>query len=344
MPAMKKPKVSIGVLLYRDTKYLNWSLASLLDQDYGNIEFIFRDQSPSGEVYAYLKESHPEFFNKATIIKGENLMHSGGHNAIINKMNGDYYICASSDMLYPKNFVSRTVDEMEKNMAKVAACKLMQWDYEKQLAGDIQGAQTNIIDSFGIGLTRAHKFFDTGQGVNISDFHGRHKIIGPSGALAIFHKDALNAISYKNHDGKLEYFDETMHYKNDCDLAYRLSWSGFSCLVTDTRVYHDRQMGGKNTGALKKLKYHHNKAYWAKESSLFGHLVTLEKNYSKDFSIDIKIRTRLSRVVRFLYTLFFSFGMLSTYSKISVLKKDIARKRKAIKKNVTPEEIQALMT
>ena len=275
-------------------------------------------------------------------------MHSGGHNTMIQQMldgGGEIYVCASNDMLYSKDFVSKIVSAMQKEGAKVATCRLMQWDFQKVLDGNIEGSKTSIIDSYGIGLTRSHKFFDQGQGIEESNFPKHPKIIGPSGALAVYHKEALEAIAYKNEDGEKEYFDAALHYKNDCDLAYRLSWAGFKCLLVDVKVYHDRQLGDKSgTGAVEKLKDHHQKAYWAKESSLFGHLVALEKNFSKDFSFGVKIRTFFSRVARLLYTIFLSPKMIPTYTKVSVLKEEIDKKREAMQRKVNAREIERLMS
>jgi GT2 family glycosyltransferase len=329
---MKPPKVTIGLILYKETKHLTYSLPGLLDQDYENIEYVFRDQSPDGEVYAYLEESHPEFFKKAKIVKGENLMHSGGHNEIIRHMKGEYYFCVSNDMLYPKDFVSRIITEMEKKKAKVATCKLMQWDYEKVLAGDLPASKTRIIDSFGISLTRGHQFYDAGQGKDERDLKRLPRIIGPSGALAVYHKDALKEIAYKNKEGKLEYFDELLHYKNDCDLAYRLSWAGFPCLLADVKVYHDRRVG-----------HILGKSRWEIENSFLGHLITIKKNFDRRFSRAVKFRTFLFLGLRGNYMLIFHPRSLKVYAEVRKLGKEIRKKAKAIKKIASPQDIESLM-
>jgi GT2 family glycosyltransferase len=343
---MNKPMVTVGVLLYKDEKYLQFSLSSLLDQDYdGEIEFVFRDQSPDKEVYHYLKEAHPDFFKRAKIVTAENLMHSGGHNAIIREMKGEYYFCVSNDMLYPKDFVRKMVEAMEKKNAKVAGCKLMQWDYESMIKGDSEGSKTSKIDSLGIGITKSHHFYDVGQGMEEKEVKIPKKLLGPSAALAVYHKDALNAIGYKNKDGLTEYFDEELHYKNDVDLNYRLSWAGFPCLIVDSvKVYHDRQVGEKGTNHLSRLKAHHEKAEWAKANSLKGHLITVGKNYDRRFSPPIRLRTTLNNLIRFIYTLLLAPGSLRVYKEVSGMKKEIERKRKAIHKKVRPSEIEALMS
>lgn len=344
---MNKPKVTIGVILYKDTKYLAHSLTSLLDQDYPAIEYIIRDQSPNGEVYHYIKEAHPEFLKQAKVKKGENLMHSGGHNAMIREMEGEYYICASNDMLYPKDFVSRIIAGMEGSSPRryVATCKLMQWHYEKMLAGNKEGSKTGIVDSYGISLTKSHHFYDIGQGKEESEVEIPAKMLGPSGALAVYHKRALEAVRFRNEQGKVEYFDELLHYKNDVDLAYRLSWAGFPCyLAKDVKVYHDRQLGERGSGALAKLKDHHQKADWAKLSSLKGHLVTIEKNFDPDFSWGVKFRTHFNLGLRLYYALTFHPKSFTVYREVRQLKDKIEARKRAIRKEVSPKDIEAIMS
>ena len=95
------PVVTIGLILYKGEKYLPFSIPSLLDQDYPHIEYLFRDQSPNGEAYEFLQKNFAKLLNqkKVHVEKGENLWHSGGHNVLINRMKGAYYIAASYDML-----------------------------------------------------------------------------------------------------------------------------------------------------------------------------------------------------------------------------------------------------
>lgn len=320
---------------------------SLLDQDYPEVEYIIRDHSPEGEVYEYLKQEHPEIFKKAKItVEDNNAMHSGGHNAMIRQMfkkDREVYFCVSNDMLYPKNFVSEIVRDMQKAKAHVATCKLMRWDFEKAVQGDLESSKTDYIDSFGIGMSKGHYFFDTGQGVKEQDFKDSPSILGPSGAVGVYDKIALESIAYKNKQGKLEYFDENLYYKNDCDLSYRLSWAGFKCLVADVKVYHDRQLGDNGKGAISKLKNHHQKIAWAKESSLFGHLVTLRKNFDRNYSFSVRFRTKMNEIVRYFYTVFLAPKMLESYRKASELTAEIEDRKKMRKKNISTKEMEKLM-
>jgi len=129
------------------------------------------------------------------------------------------------------------------------------------------------------------------------------------------------------------------------DLAYRLSWAGFPCLVVDSvKVYHDRQVGEKGHDTLGKLKAHHEKAEWAKANSLKGQLITVKKNFDRRFSLSVKLRTSLNGLIRFLHTLFLDPGMLRVYKDVRAMKKEIERKRKAIHKKASPSAIEALMS
>ena len=343
----KNPKVTIGLILFKGEKYLRHSLPSLIDQDYKNIEFLFRDQSPNGEVYEYIKRELPDIAKKVRLEKGGNLWHSGGHNALIRKMirhGGDYYFCCSNDMLYPKDFVSKAVEVMEKRENKrfgSATCKLMRWNFEEDL-------KTDVIDSFGIGITKGHYFFDIGQSeTNQSPYLSDLEIFGPSGALAIYRKEALEDIAFTNEKGEKEYFDELLHYKNDVDLAYRLQWAGYPCLfIPQVTVYHDRQVGltyrGNHT-IVNKIVSHAHKSKWAKGNSFFGHLVTLEKNFTKEFSWGVRLKTWISRLLRVIYTVFLDANLLKQYRLMGKLKHEINSKQKAITKRVSPARIEKLM-
>ena len=334
------PKVTIGLVLFEGIKYLKYSLPSLINQDYPNIEYLFLDQSPNGEAYDYIKKELPDVAKKVKLEKGENLMHSGGHNKLINKMIrhcGDYYISASYDMLYEPDFVNKMVNEMEKPEYKdfgSGTCKILKWDFEEAKRGNIEKSKTTTIDSVGIAIGKRHWFWDIKHGKDINEFpHLNQKnrdVFGTTAALAIYRKKALDDIAYIN-NGKNEYFDELIHQFNDVDLAYRLQWAGYSCLYTPQAiVYHDRQA---ITNAPEKRK-------WIQMNTIFGRMVLLKKNYTRDYSWNIRIKTWHSNLKPF-----FDFGisdddLFEQYKKVRNLKIEINKKRKNIIKRKTAKDIE----
>jgi GT2 family glycosyltransferase len=343
---VEQHKVTIGLILLRNEHYLKLSLGSLAAQDYPNLEILVRDQSPNGEAYDYVQKEMPEVFAKITLSKGENLMHSGGHNALIRKMTGEWYFCASNDMWYPKDFVSKMVTELQKPEYSTfgsASPKLLRWDF-KFAENDLEASKTKAIDSVGLGLTKCHKFIDVGQGEeDKGQYDSRTSIFGTSAAAGLYRKSALEDVAWTNHvarernvaSGKVEkeYFDETLHYKNDVDLAYRLQWAGHKCLfIPLAQVWHDRQASG-----------HSAKSAWAKGNSYFGQLVTVSKNWSPDFSWPVKLLTGLRQAALWVYAFILDRPLLQQRAEVEKVAPLIEAKRKAMLRRIKVEEVERFM-
>jgi GT2 family glycosyltransferase len=341
IPCMN-PKVSIGIVLFGD-KYLKESLPSLVQQDYENVEFLLVDQEEDKwTAFDFVKRELPEIFNnpRVKIEKGKNLWHSGGHNKLIQKAlygGADYYICGSNDMLYPTDLVSRAIAELEKPEHKKfgsATVKLLRWsNCPPDKGGCPKGRE--VIDSCGIGMTPGHHFYDVGQGAeDRGQFDQQQEIFGASGALAIFRRKALEDIG---NDG--EFFDKKLHYKNDIDLAYRLQWFGWKSLFVPTiEVFHDRQLGGESS-LFQFFRERKKTARWAKESSLWGHLVILEKNFSSNFSWRTKLATRFYNFKKLIYFIFCEPFLLKQFWKIRKTRAKLQKSRK----KVGADKIEKLM-
>lgn len=350
---MNQPKVTIGLVLFKAEHYLKWCLESLMEQDYPNVELLIRDQSPNGEAYEFIKKELPEVFAKAKMEKGANLMHSGGHNALMRKMAGAYYLCASYDMWYAPDVVSRLVETLERpENAKMgtATPKLRYWDFPKTKTGDLQGSLTNRLDSCGIAVRKFHHFVDLGQG---EEDHGQYdgiiKILGPSGALALFRRETLEDIAYRGPQGdRLEVFDETIHYKNDVDLAYRLQWAGWKTVTVPQAIaWHERQ--AKNADQFTTLlgrivKSRSEKSLWARENSFFGQEVMLKKDFfGRGFSLGVRLRTTLYRWASIVFVALFERPMLRQFKIVKEKLSEIEARRQAMKIRVTASEIEKLM-
>jgi len=285
-------KITIGIILYKNTKYLQKCLQSLLKQTHENFELLLRDQDENGfEALEFLKKNYPEILkdSRVKIFSGKNLWHSCGQNFLFSEMseNSDAYLCASNDMLYEKDCIEKLVENLNKNLEySVAVPKLKRWDFENSRDKNKNFGKTNFIDSCGIGLFENHHFFDIGQAEkDIGQYDNNKEIFGGSGALFLARKSALE---------KIDFFDENLHYKNDIDLAYRLQWAGEkTCFVSSAIAFHERQIC--NSGNKKPL--------WVKESSFFGHLILLYKNVYRNnfpFSVKFKIFWYIFRVTGFL--------------------------------------------
>jgi len=356
---MSTPLISIGVVLYKGEHYLPFSLKSLLEQSYTNFELILRDQSPNGEAEKYIRKNLPEVVKdpRVQLFTGENKWHSGGHNDCIARMKGEYYLCASYDMVYDPHFLQILVEEMEKpenNEFGSATGKLYRWDFEcsRCPTGGHDPLLYQVLDSCGLKAFKNHHFVDMGQGEkDTGQYDGQREIFGASGALGFYRKRAIvvcinrlskghgSPDSYKNgNDGEEqktgEFFDELLHYKNDIDLSYRLQWAGEKCLfIPGAHAWHDRQVGNKGN----------KKPLWVKASSFWGYFIILVKNvWGRKFSFatNISVLWYLFRAVLFL-TLTAPFVFLE-WKKIRGEWKKILLKRSAMVIKKTPAEMESL--
>ncbi len=308
-------KVTLGVILYGE-KYLREVIPTLLAQDYPGLELVLRDQE-EGEhrAYKWLKKEMPEAFEKAKITKEKNLWHSGGHNAMMAESKADYYICASNDMLYPEDFVSRMMVAMEENeQFSLAGCKIRQWDFERRV-------KSEILDSMGIKVTKYQHFKDIGQGEKDQGQYDKLcEVFGISGALMVLRLKDLGKIA---EEGK--YFDENIHYKNDVDLCYRMQRAGLKAMVVpEVVVYHDRQ-----------LAEDHEKSDWAKESSLLGDIVVINKNVDENFGWLMRVAATVYLWLKISYRFLEGPGRVKkVLGKWREIKDETRKKRVALAKGV----------
>ncbi|MCD5382731.1 glycosyltransferase [Candidatus Gracilibacteria bacterium] len=308
---MKKiKKVSLGVIFYKNLKYIPKFLETIFNQKKfnGEIEYIFRDQDPEKEVFFYIKKNFPEYFEKIKFFTKDGGFHSEGHNFLIKKSEGDLYFCLSNDMIYPENLVSKFVDFFEKNNEKIATCKIKRWDFSIfAKTGNLEKSKSNFIDSIGIGICENHHFYDIGQGEkDFGQYDNLKEIFGPSGAFFVCDKNF-----FENN-----FFDEKNipHYKNDCDFSYKLNWQGISTkILTNIEVYHDRQLEGNGKKIFGKIKNLRERNDFFLGDSLKGHLNLLKKNFTFKFGAKIFLKTFANEVKKFLFFLIFKPKLLKIY-------------------------------
>ncbi len=314
----KIEKITIGIILYKNTKYLKKCLKSLLSQTHENFELLLRDQDEDCEASQYLKNNYPDLIkdSRVNLSVGKNLWHSAGHNLLFSQMskNSDAYLCASNDILYEKDFLGKLVKTLNENLEySIAVPKLKRWDFEYCLNENKNFGKTNFIDSCGIGLHENHHFFDIGQGKkDTGQYDNIKEIFGASGALFLARKSALE---------KVNFFDELIHYKNDIDLAYRLLWAGEkTCFVSDCVAFHDRQVCDNKSKPL-----------WVKESSFFGHLVFLYKNVCcMHFPISVRIKIWWYMIRATVFLLITEPRVLLQYKKFFSVFSDLKQKKQKI--------------
>ena len=116
-----KPLVSIGLLSYNRSKYLLESIKSLRAQSYKNLEIIISDDASTDDSkkiilkFAKIDNRIKTFFHK------RNLGLVSNSNFVLQKAKGKYFVWASNDDLWHKDFIKILVTSLESDKTAVLA-------------------------------------------------------------------------------------------------------------------------------------------------------------------------------------------------------------------------------
>lgn len=151
------------------------------------------------------------------------------------KMEASYFLVVNPDIYFAPSSLQLLVAALDDHLqAAAAAPKILYWNFAKRQL-------TSTIDSLGIALCSGLRFIDACQGQH--DKGQVCEIIGPSGAAGLFRLNSLrNLLVTEGSEDSQNYFDESFFmYKEDCDMAYRLYFSGHQTIsVPESLIYHDR--------------------------------------------------------------------------------------------------------
>jgi len=343
---IKKPKVTIGIISYKDKKYLEQGLPTLLNQDYENYEIMVCDNTPEEEILPWLKKEFPTIIPTSN---GGNIGFGPAHNHMIQmavKNGSDYYLCFNSDMFASKTYVSELVKYMqefaEKYPNKKLGCltpKLLQW---KNFPESPLNIQDNTYDTTGVMAFKSHKFAERGFGdIDSGQFDDQTEIWGASGASPIFPIKVLQDIQHS--EG--EFFDNGFFmYKEDIDLSYRLRWAGYEIQYTSKSVaWHDRT-GDDPGGIINQINKRRDRAVYIKENSFLNHLQMVYKNWSTEYSWRMKIKTAFFLFKYVAYLALFDRNILKKYSDFKKLKPSLKLKREKMIRRILAREMEQLFT
>lgn len=341
------PRVTIGLLTYNSEKYIEPCLNSILSQDYENVEIIIFDNCSVDDTVEKISANFPQI---QVIQSSENLGFGKGHNEILRSTECEFYACLNVDMIFEQNFISELVKVLaDRPVYGSVGGKLKRWDYENYLenAGIVQDmGKTNFIDSIGIRLLKSHRFEDIGHAeVDYGQYDQVRDIFGVSGAAVLYRRKALEDVSFINEDGVKEFFDETMFmYKEDVDLAYRLQWAGWKSRYTPLAIaFHDRSVRMIGRNPMEVIKNRLKKDRRVNQFSYLNHHILLKKNFSSNFSLEIKSLTFWYNFKVFIYIMLFETETLGQWWKLIGMWKKLAARKNSLQRRVSNVEIEKMM-
>lgn len=340
------PHVAIGFVLFQAREYLPYFLESIYGQDYKNVSLyaLNANEDENHEDVVYLKEHYPDI----TILnKAQNTGFAAGHNSIIRhvKDKAHYYAAVNFDMIFEQDFISKLVDTaLESNKFGSITGKIKRWNFS-EVENDSIG-KTNFIDTVGLEITKEHRFFNKGEGeIDHGQYDEKQEIFGASGSALLFSLNALKDIAYVNEDSKLEFFDELMFmYKEDVDIAYRLQWAGYTSYYTPEAIaYHDRSVDSTGSGIFATIKRRLKRSSKVNEWAWINHHIILDKYLGDDVPYAIRLQTFWYEIKSFVYSVLFERHLIKHFFKVKSMSKEIAKRRKQLKKRESYDVIRKWM-
>ena len=268
-------KVSIIILNFNGSRFIEELMFSLAKQTYNNFEIIFVDNASTDnslEILSnVLKEIDDNKFDVNLIVNNENLGFCRGNNVGLKYATGDFVVFLNNDTFVDSKWLEELVRVL-KIYPEVGACQ-----------SKIVDANTNILQNMGLSF---NIYGWPSPNCNLKNFDDRDDVLidslfYPSGASVIIRKEILD---------KCGGFDMNLFY-GDYDLGWRIRLLGYKISVNLRSIcYHF----GSYT--IKSLFSHIDRTY----ESIRERIYVMFKNYSLS-----KVMTRLSisvAIMFFLYT------------------------------------------
>ena len=233
--------VSVVIVTWNSAPFLRRCLAALASQSYPEVDLIHIDNASDDDSVAIVRECAPQ---ARQIINDSNRGFSAAVNQGVRAARGEFVLLLNPDAYLEADYVSSLVTALitSGEMFGMATGKLLQ-------------AETGLVDSKGIRMTRSGRHFDIEQGMpdresgvgsreseissSVSDTRHptpdtRCEVFGVSGAAALFSMSFVRDVTIGG-----EFLDEDFFsFREDADVAWRGRLFGWRALYVPEAVAH----------------------------------------------------------------------------------------------------------
>lgn len=213
--------VSVVIVTWNSAPFLRRCLAALAAQTYRQIEVIHVDNASTDDSAAIVRGGA-----RAThIINDTNRGFSAAVNQAVRVANGEFVLLLNPDAYLEPDYVSLLVAAMNGEGLGMATGKLLQ-------------ADSGLIDSKGIRMTRSGRHLDIEQGKPDSrqpTADSPHpEVFGVSGAAAMYRTTFIRDVTVAG-----EFLDEDFFaFREDADVAWRGRLFGWRAIYVPNAVAH----------------------------------------------------------------------------------------------------------
>lgn len=141
---LRDPKVSIGMMVRNEGKFISEALESLVAQTYKNIEVFISDNASddgTSEICRHYADENENFFYDRL---SSNIGAPGNFNRVVEWAAGDFFLLAAGHDRWSENFIAECVAELESNPDGVLSFGTNFWI---DGSGEISEKKTGWIDT-----------------------------------------------------------------------------------------------------------------------------------------------------------------------------------------------------
>ncbi|MFH1777233.1 MAG: glycosyltransferase family 2 protein [Candidatus Omnitrophota bacterium] len=229
--------ISIVIVTLNTERFIKKCLESIYCQSYREFEVIVVDNGSRDETVRIIISDFPQV---RLIRNKENIGFCRANNLGIKTAIGEAILTLNSDIVLEKDFLEnliKTYQNAKKDIGMFAT-RILNWNGK-------------TIDSTGLILTRARRFYDRGYGKAI-EYKDNSEIIGPCAAAALYKREMLEDIKIND-----EYFDEKFFFLvEDVDIAWRAKNRSWRVeYVPEAKCFHYRNSTNFNRNFRQYLSF-----------------------------------------------------------------------------------------
>jgi GT2 family glycosyltransferase len=213
--------VSVIIVTWNSAPFLRRCLAALAAQTYSEFELIHIDNASDDDSTALVRECYPK---ARQIINDANRGFSAAVNQGVRVARGDFVFLLNPDAFLEPEYVSKLVAALTGEIGMAT--------------GTLLQAETKLVDSKGIRMTRSGRHFDIDQGLDPRlPTPGAREVFGVSGAAALYSMSFIRDVTVGG-----EFLDEDFFtFREDADVAWRGQLLGWRAIhVPDAVAHHVR--------------------------------------------------------------------------------------------------------
>jgi len=237
LPAV--PRVSVNIVTFNSAQDIAACLDSVRQQTFKDLHVHVVDNASTDDTLQRIEPFDVDYLLRSPVNTG----FCKAHNELVRRFQSQFVLFLNPDTILRPRFTEELVCALEARPDAASACgKLLRMDGK-------------TLDSTGIIMLREQRHLDRGADqLDAGQFEQPEDIFGPSGAAALYRRQALEDVAIGG-----QYFDEDFFaYREDADLAWRCRLLGWNSIYVPGAIAHHRRRvtPERRLGVSKEINYH----------------------------------------------------------------------------------------